>query len=506
MCVFQQGGNDGENTLIRHDAAGYQTYAATRTVASGINIAQAQLLPVQPARGGPAYGFHPACAPLQALFNQKKLAVVANVGMLVQPSTKPGLETQGAPRPANLFSHSDQELAMQSAVHTGFERVGWGGRIADRLDAANPGTLFPPMISTNGLRTYVSGRTSVPLTVPSNPWFTLYSSGEGQYQYDVLRDAALREMLAHNRGNLYDVVAQLYAEEGMAASSVVFPILQNKNSVVTPFFASLDTEVGRQLQDHRAADRGSRADADAPAGVLRAPVGLRHARQPGGHPERPAAGLSPRASKHSRTRWTRWAWRDSVTTFTLSEFGRTFKPASNQGTDHGWGNYAFVVGGAVRGGDFYGTRAHARAERPGRPRQQRPLDSHDVGRAVRRDACAAGSASPRATCRTSSRTSARSRTPTSDSWRDAVGMKKGSGIAAALCFRNHCRRHRHAVYLTRMISTRRASASFAAPCVTSGFAISILSSAMPADFNWSRTANARFFASSWFCSRLPVAS
>ena len=44
-----------------------------------------------------------------------------------------------------------------------------------------------------------------------------------------------------------------------------------------------------------------------------------------------------------------------VTTFTLSDFGRSFKPASNQGTDHGWGNYAFVWGGAVRGGDLYGT-------------------------------------------------------------------------------------------------------------------------------------------------------
>ena len=41
----------------------------------------------------------------------------------------------GAPRPANLFSHSDQDLAMQSAVHTGLERIGWGGRIADLLGA-----------------------------------------------------------------------------------------------------------------------------------------------------------------------------------------------------------------------------------------------------------------------------------------------------------------------------------------------------------------------------------
>jgi uncharacterized protein (DUF1501 family) len=354
VCVFQQGGNDGENTLVRTDASGYQTYAAIRTAASGINLPQAQLLPVQPARGGPPYGFHPSCAPLQTLFVQKKLAVVANVGMLVQPSTKPGLETQGAPRPANLFSHSDQELAIQSGVHTGFERIGWGGRIADRLDAANPGTLFPPMVSTMGLRTFVSGRTSVPLTVPSNPYFTLYSSGEGYYQYDVLRDAALREMLAQSRGNVYDIVAQLYAEEGLAASSVVFPILQNTNSLVAPFFAGLDTEFGQQLRTIALLIEG-RAQTQMKRQVF-------YAHQWGYDTHGSQAGIHAqllqsfaKAIKAFQDAMEALGLGNSVTTFSLSEFGRTFKPASNQGTDHGWGNYAFVMGGAVKGGDFYGT-------------------------------------------------------------------------------------------------------------------------------------------------------
>ena len=53
VCVLQLGGNDGENTLVRYDSAGYQNYAAIRTPTSGINIPQAQLLPIQPARGGP---------------------------------------------------------------------------------------------------------------------------------------------------------------------------------------------------------------------------------------------------------------------------------------------------------------------------------------------------------------------------------------------------------------------------------------------------------------------
>ena len=46
-----------------------------------------------------------------------------------------------------------------------------------------------------------------------------------------------------------------------------------------------------------------------------------------------------------------------VTTFTLSDFGRTLQPAGANavvGSDHAWGNHHLVVGGAVRGGDFYG--------------------------------------------------------------------------------------------------------------------------------------------------------
>jgi uncharacterized protein (DUF1501 family) len=46
---------------------------------------------------------------------------------------------------------------------------------------------------------------------------------------------------------------------------------------------------------------------------------------------------------------------NQVTTFTSSEFGRTLMPNSSGGTDHAWGSHHFIVGGAVKGGDMYGT-------------------------------------------------------------------------------------------------------------------------------------------------------
>ncbi|MEO8137735.1 MAG: DUF1501 domain-containing protein [Betaproteobacteria bacterium] len=358
VCIYLQGGNDGENTLIRYDAAGYQKYAAIRAAASGINIPQGQLHPIQPRSIATPFGFHPACAPLQALFQQNKLAVVSNMGMLVRPSTKTGLETQGAARPANLFSHNDQEQELQSGDGTGFTRVGWGGRIADKLDPFNPGTLFPALVSTNGMRIFTSGRTSIPLAVPENPYFTLYSSGNpatfNAYQFDVLRDAALREILAQDLANTYDLAARLLSEEGLDASSVVQPILQNTASIVKPFFAGLTTSIANQLKTVALLMEG-RAQTQMKRQVF-------YAHQWGYDTHGTQASQHftllndlSLAIKAFQDAVAALGIANNVTSFTLSDFGRSLKPAGNGGTDHAWGNYAFVIDGAVRGGDFYGT-------------------------------------------------------------------------------------------------------------------------------------------------------
>jgi uncharacterized protein (DUF1501 family) len=42
-----------------------------------------------------------------------------------------------------------------------------------------------------------------------------------------------------------------------------------------------------------------------------------------------------------------------VTTFTASDFGRSFT-TNGDGTDHAWGSHHFILGGAVNGGDIYG--------------------------------------------------------------------------------------------------------------------------------------------------------
>ena len=353
VCINLAGGNDGENTLIRYDSAGYQAYAAIRSSASGINIPQAQLQPIQPASLSTPFGFHPSCAPLKTLFDQKRLAVVANVGTLVQPSTKPGLQTQGAPRPANLFSHSDQTLAVQSSDASESTRAGWGGRLADLLDPANAGVLFPALTSMGGMATFATGRTSIPLAVPESQGFTLHNSGGGnQFQFDALREAALRQIVAQSRSNIYDDVAQILAEEGLAASSVVFPIVNNQASVAASVFAGLDTSISRQLQIVAQLIEG-RAQTQLKRQVFYLQQGGYDTHGSQAVNQGRLLGELSQAIDAFQRALTALGVADSVTAFTLSEFGRTFKP-TNDGTDHGWGNYHFVIGNAVRGGDFYG--------------------------------------------------------------------------------------------------------------------------------------------------------
>ena len=164
-------------------------------------------------------------------------------------------------------------------------------------------------------------------------------------------------MMARNRSNVYEAAAQLYAQEGLSASSFLAPIFgpnSNPNSVITPAFANLSAHVADQLKTV------------AQLIEARQQIGLKrqvfYVHQFGYDTHGLQAGIQQQllgdfsASVGAFYNGMKaLGLENNVTIFTLSDFGRTFKPASNAGTDHGWGNYAFVVGGAVKGGSFYGT-------------------------------------------------------------------------------------------------------------------------------------------------------
>ncbi len=166
MCVFLFGGVDGNNVVIPTDIAGYGQYAAVRNVGSGINIPLASLNAIQPLSSPTPFGLHPSMTDLKTLFDQKNMAILCNVGTLLQPTTKADYAA-GRYHPANLFSHSDQQNEWQAAVYDQSRRSGWGGRLADHMTAMNGAIPFPVMTSTAGITLFMTGNGKSPLSIPT---------------------------------------------------------------------------------------------------------------------------------------------------------------------------------------------------------------------------------------------------------------------------------------------------------------------------------------------------
>jgi uncharacterized protein (DUF1501 family) len=82
VCVFLFGGNDANNTLIQFDTAGYSNYS---TIRGPLAIPQSQLLQLSAL---PNFALNPNLPDIQTLFDNKNAAFVANVGTLIEPTTK----------------------------------------------------------------------------------------------------------------------------------------------------------------------------------------------------------------------------------------------------------------------------------------------------------------------------------------------------------------------------------------------------------------------------------
>ncbi len=348
VCVFLYGGIDGNSLVVPLDAPGYAQYAATRTEGSGLNLVQAALLPIQPAGSAATYGLHPGLAEIHPLFAEGRMAILANVGTLNEPTTRANYL---AVRPDSLFSHADQQSQWQSSVSSGASATGWGGRLADHVAGLNAASGFPVLTSVAGTNLFVTGQAASALAIPTTGGLALAGFNGGAVA--SARLAAMHAILAADRGHVYVKAAGDIAARAQSLSVVVNPILTAATSQVQVLFQGQNAPIAQQLLqvakliEARGATGARRqvffvslGGFDTHANELATLATL-------------LGQLSPALRAfHDATQLLGVA--NQVTTFTLSDFGRTFQPASGAGTDHAWGNHHLVLGGAVRGGRMYG--------------------------------------------------------------------------------------------------------------------------------------------------------
>ena len=350
VCVFLYGGNDPYNTVTPFDQPAYRAYAAARE-----SLQATALRGVAPADNGARFALAPSLAPLAPLFERGEMAVVLNVGPLVVPTSKPEYIGARVPLPPKLFSHNDQQSYWQALAPEGASS-GWAGRLADLYASINAQRSFTG-ITAGGSTVLLAGR-----------HVTGYRVGiDGSTPIDLLtRDlygssdctALLRQLITQPREHLMEremsrIAAQSIDADArlrVALSGVAVPgefssPLARQLKIVARIVAARRALGARRqvfFVSQNGYDNHTGLNDTHPA-LLRELGGALAAFQGA------LAGLGVA---------------DQVTTFTASEFGRTLGSNGN-GSDHGWGAHHLVLGGAVRGGRYYGAHPEIAPNGPG---------------------------------------------------------------------------------------------------------------------------------------------
>ena len=365
VCIFLYGGNDGMNMIVPSDVARHGQYAAVR---AGLAIPRASLLPM----GSVPYGMHPSLSALSKVWNDGALAPVFNLGPLFQPLTKaqfraaaPNSETV----PDSLFSHSDQQTLWESGTTDSLTRTGWGGRASESLGTVNP------VISVAGSARFGLSTLQTPLVLPE-PGDTFGAYGlqaADTWAPQLARKAAIDALYAQAQdsalGDAY-TAAQRNAftmSERLGALVKVKPGDAEALPMIDAAFAPIivngriSTGLGNQLYQlakliaGNATVQGNRQLFFASMGGFDTHEGQSITGSPTeGHHARLLQQLGD-AMAAFYTALKNLGLSNAVTTFTQSDFGRTFAPNNSTGTDHAWGNQHLVMGGAVKGGATYGT-------------------------------------------------------------------------------------------------------------------------------------------------------
>src|SRR5438445_1747624 len=357
VCVFLFGGNDANNVVIPYTS--YADYDRVRGTSS-IAISQADLLLINPpSTGWLTFGFHPsfrdgfvsgtAMSPsLNDLLAQQKMAAVCNVGPLIRPLTRADYRA-GLARPYQLFSHADQQNLWQTAYASLPRQTGWGGLMADRTEGISGTGQFPVIASISGVTVFSTGQDARPLVLAPAP--TALNATLKLLKTDD-RDALLRALTADGDAGMPALIqgAARITSQALAASNLL-----TDDPLVRTF---PNTSLGNQLK--QVAKLMSRAPQ---LGLTRQIFftslgGFDTHTNPGNIVGTPA-NLLRQVSQAVGTFYSAMVdlgVSNKVTTFTASDFSRTFVPGGGgTGTDHAWGAHQFVIGDAVRGGDFYGT-------------------------------------------------------------------------------------------------------------------------------------------------------
>lgn len=347
--IFLFGGNDAWNMVVPNDGR-YADYAKQR--GSSIALAQSSLMPL----AGTTFALHAAMAPLKTAWDEGALSVVLNTGPLVTPLTKALYTNRPDLRPVNLMSHEDQQNQWQGLRPRATSRDGFMGRINDQAKA----TRLPSLISVAGSQLALIGDRSAPLILPSSGPMVRYGYDPSSHDAGIkARQAAIATFADVSSYGAITSLTSRAVSSAYAQAVEANNIIGSTDSAVDKHFvhpttgAPLNTDIAHQLMRVARMIEAHSALAHAKQTFFVSQTGYdTHTNQINTENELYTDLANALSGFYNAIKFLRL--RDSVTAFTMSDFGRVFKGNANGGTDHGWGSNHLVLGGSLQGGRIHG--------------------------------------------------------------------------------------------------------------------------------------------------------
>jgi uncharacterized protein (DUF1501 family) len=388
VVIYHGGGNDGINMFIpsSDDALkGYPNYAKVRDT---IRVKDTPLdLPLDgngllDLSGGNPYGSNsdlmesytkgfythtglelatnPLMPEIAHLVNQNKIAIVANAGNLIEPATKAEFKAQTKSLPPFLYAHNHQTKLVMNGEAGLLDYTGWAGRLFDNWQNVNGGDIYGMNIAIDRIEHLFYGDETTPLSINSG----------GPPSYKHLDRGIYDNMVAVSQSSAF----KKYYQQLQQHSLLMQDILVNDWNNNAPTWTSTNAYGGELFSYPTDAQLEQSSPTYADSEVLRklkavaklAYIGKNrglkrqiffvydggydtHSNQTQQHAKK-LRGLSLGLGDFYKA-LEEMGMQDMVTTFDISDFGRS-TGSNGDGTDHAWGGNYFAMGGAVKGGIY----------------------------------------------------------------------------------------------------------------------------------------------------------
>ena len=346
VCILLSGGNDSFNMIVPKSTSEYNDYALTR---SNLALAKDDLLDIDPSNpDGREFGLHPSLNGMQSLFDSGNLAFVNNVGTLIEPVTKSGVENGSVQVPLGLLSHSDQVMHWQTACPQDRSNKGWGGKMADILKSQNTDNGVSMNISLGGNNIFQRGEEVTEFAINNDGGVAILGWDFQLPFFNTVRED-ITSMVNKEYEDLFKDSYKGVLKRSIDSNDAFNAAIAGVPDLATQFSATNLSQNLRMVANTIAA----RDELGAKRQIFFVQLGGfdNHDELINNH----AALLNQLDDAMSEfyAATEELGISDCVTTYTISDFARTLTSNGN-GTDHAWGGNAIVMGGAVKGKKLYG--------------------------------------------------------------------------------------------------------------------------------------------------------